>query len=186
MKKVSNSTKPVLVGAAPSFVEAWSFEENSWGYQVCTVDMHCPKSNPNFRDITGSEVENMVLHELFRLVSRFPLGQCARFGLVVTVASPPGAGSRLGWCHWPWCCRPLITWTPGDSWIWVSSVPPPGTWAGINSVFQLTYLFYLNDCRVMNIEKQNNNVLNMLYVTAYKLSNYEISYRSNFKSYSSL
>ena len=51
--------------------------------------MHCPKSNPNFRDITGSEVENMVLYELFRLVSRFPLGQCARFGLVVTVAPPP-------------------------------------------------------------------------------------------------
>ena len=34
--------------------------------------LHCPKSNPNFRDITWNVVENMILHELFRLVSRFP------------------------------------------------------------------------------------------------------------------
>ena len=36
--------------------------------------MHCPKSNPNFRYmyITGKVVENMILHEIFRVVSRFP------------------------------------------------------------------------------------------------------------------
>ena len=35
-------------------------------------NIHCPKSNPNFRDKTWNVVENMVLHEIFRVVSRFP------------------------------------------------------------------------------------------------------------------
>ena len=34
--------------------------------------MHCPKSNPNFRDIRWSVVENIILQEIFRIVSRFP------------------------------------------------------------------------------------------------------------------
>ena len=34
--------------------------------------IQCPKSNPNFRDITWNEVENGILHEIFRVVSRFP------------------------------------------------------------------------------------------------------------------
>ena len=34
--------------------------------------MHCPKSNPNFHDITWNLAENMIPHELFRVVSRFP------------------------------------------------------------------------------------------------------------------
>ena len=34
--------------------------------------VHCPKSNPNFHDITWNVVENMILHELFRVVSRCP------------------------------------------------------------------------------------------------------------------
>ena len=33
---------------------------------------HCPKSSPNFRDISWNVVENMILHEIFRVVSRFP------------------------------------------------------------------------------------------------------------------
>ena len=36
-------------------------------------NLHCPKSNPNFRDISWNVVENMILHEIFRVVSRFPL-----------------------------------------------------------------------------------------------------------------
>ena len=36
-----------------------------------TSTVHCPKSNPNFRDITWNVVENMILHEIFRIVSRF-------------------------------------------------------------------------------------------------------------------
>ena len=40
----------------------------------CTVQctIHCPKSNPNFRDITWNVEENEILHEIFRVVSRFP------------------------------------------------------------------------------------------------------------------
>ena len=34
--------------------------------------LHCPKSNPNFRDILWNVVENMILHELLRIVPRFP------------------------------------------------------------------------------------------------------------------
>ena len=34
--------------------------------------MHGPKSNPNFRVITRNVVENMILHEIFRVVSFFP------------------------------------------------------------------------------------------------------------------
>ena len=34
---------------------------------------HCPKSNKNFRYIARNVEENMVLHEIFRVVSRFPI-----------------------------------------------------------------------------------------------------------------
>ena len=34
--------------------------------------MHGPKSNPTFRVITRNVVENMILHEIFRVVSFFP------------------------------------------------------------------------------------------------------------------
>ena len=38
------------------------------------VQLHCPKSNPNFPDITRIVDKNDILHEIFRevLVSRFP------------------------------------------------------------------------------------------------------------------
>ena len=36
------------------------------------VTVHCPKSNTNFRDITRKIVENMIVHEIFRVLSRFP------------------------------------------------------------------------------------------------------------------
>ena len=46
--------------------------------QIIFVTVHwvqyienCPKSNKNFCDITWNVVENMVLHEIFRVVSRF-------------------------------------------------------------------------------------------------------------------
>ena len=39
---------------------------------VTHYSVHCPKSNPSFRDITWNVVENMELHEIFRIVSRFP------------------------------------------------------------------------------------------------------------------
>ena len=39
---------------------------------IGTYSIHCLKSNPNFRDITWNVVDNMILHELFRVVSRFP------------------------------------------------------------------------------------------------------------------
>ena len=34
--------------------------------------VHCPESNPNFRDITRNLEENEIPHEIFRVVSRFP------------------------------------------------------------------------------------------------------------------
>ena len=36
---------------------------------VIIQPIHCPKSNPNFRDISLNVVENMILHEIFRVVS---------------------------------------------------------------------------------------------------------------------
>ena len=36
-------------------------------------DIYCKKSNPNFRDIIWNIEENLILHEIFRVVSRFPL-----------------------------------------------------------------------------------------------------------------
>ena len=36
------------------------------------VIVHCLKSYPNFRDITRNVEENEILHEIFRIVSRFP------------------------------------------------------------------------------------------------------------------
>ena len=38
-----------------------------WNVLIC-----CSKSNPNFRNITWRVAENMILHEIFRVVSRFP------------------------------------------------------------------------------------------------------------------
>ena len=62
--------------------------------------LHCPKSNLNFREITWNVEENMILHELFRVVSRFPryisryitenrfpLGQCACISNVFSCAT---------------------------------------------------------------------------------------------------
>ena len=56
---------------------------------VQLITVHCQKSNPNFRDITLNVEKNLILHELFHVVSgfpryiscyiaesRFPLGQC--------------------------------------------------------------------------------------------------------------
>ena len=40
------------------------------GYLLSDPLSHCPKSNPNFRDITVEE--NKIQHEIFRVVSRFP------------------------------------------------------------------------------------------------------------------
>ena len=34
--------------------------------------VHCPKSNPNLRDITQNVEENEILHEIFRAIFRFP------------------------------------------------------------------------------------------------------------------
>ena len=34
--------------------------------------IHCPKIYPNFHDITVNVEENITLHEIFRVVSRFP------------------------------------------------------------------------------------------------------------------
>ena len=34
--------------------------------------IHCPKSDPNFRDLTRNVEENEILHEIFPVVSRFP------------------------------------------------------------------------------------------------------------------
>ena len=39
---------------------------------INTVLEKCPKSNLNFRDISRNVVENMILHEIFRVVSHFP------------------------------------------------------------------------------------------------------------------
>ena len=36
------------------------------------MESHCPKSNPNFRDITNKVEENEILQEIFRVISRFP------------------------------------------------------------------------------------------------------------------
>ena len=46
---------------------------HNWRYFLHLYpNIHCPKSNPYFRDITWNVVENMILHEIFRVVSRFP------------------------------------------------------------------------------------------------------------------
>ena len=57
--------------------------------------VHCPKINPIFRDITCNEEENVILHEIFRVVSRFPcyiscyfaenqfpFGQCTLYNII--------------------------------------------------------------------------------------------------------
>ena len=36
------------------------------------MKLNCPKSNQNFCDITGYVVKNIMGHEIFRVVSRFP------------------------------------------------------------------------------------------------------------------
>ena len=40
--------------------------------QYIMYTVNCPKSNPNFCDITWNVEENEILHEIFRAVSRFP------------------------------------------------------------------------------------------------------------------
>ena len=52
----------------PHFV---GFDLDSAGY---FAGIHCPKSNTNFRDITWNwnVEENEILHEIFRVISRFP------------------------------------------------------------------------------------------------------------------
>ena len=54
--------------SAQSTVSVWLVVIEEWGYSI----LHCPKSNPKFRDITWNVVENRILHEIFRVVSRFP------------------------------------------------------------------------------------------------------------------
>ena len=58
-------------------------------YSTVIHDIHCPKSYPNFRDVTCNVEENEILHEIFRLVSSFPplhfmlyLGISITFGTV--------------------------------------------------------------------------------------------------------
>ena len=64
-----------------------------------------PKSNPNFRDTTRNVVKNEILHEIFRIVSRFPATfrvisrkiDCIRSGVW------SGWESRPGWpIHTTW------------------------------------------------------------------------------------
>ena len=43
---------------------------------IVLVGLHCPKKNPNFRDITWNKMENIILDEIFRVVSRFPRYAC--------------------------------------------------------------------------------------------------------------
>ena len=50
---------------------------------ICTLlliysatNTHCSKSNPNLCDITLNLVKNMILHEIFRVVSRVPYISC--------------------------------------------------------------------------------------------------------------
>ena len=40
--------------------------------QLIGTHLYCPKSNPNFYDITWNVEENEILHEKVRVVSRFP------------------------------------------------------------------------------------------------------------------
>ena len=41
-------------------------------YLLMLCCIHCPKIIYNFRDITRNVEENEILHEIFRVVSRFP------------------------------------------------------------------------------------------------------------------
>ena len=48
-------------------------EMKKWiNIRLWIINLHCPKGNQNFRDITWKLVENIILHELFRVVSGFP------------------------------------------------------------------------------------------------------------------
>ena len=40
--------------------------------RITWIAVHCKKSHQTFRDITWNEEENEILHEIFRVVSRFP------------------------------------------------------------------------------------------------------------------
>ena len=40
--------------------------------KIISHQLHCPKSNTIFRDISRNVEENEILHEIFRLVSCFP------------------------------------------------------------------------------------------------------------------
>ena len=64
-----NVHKPPFSGQKSGWLETGHV-----GYQTIQnfiLILHCPKSNPNFRDITWNVEENEILHEIFRIVSRF-------------------------------------------------------------------------------------------------------------------
>ena len=46
--------------------------DTTWNIPHSIVTVHCPKSISAFRDILWNVVENMILHEIFRVVPRFP------------------------------------------------------------------------------------------------------------------
>ena len=64
----------LLVNAALFIVETVLVPADYWsGLQCCIPStVHCTKSKQNFRDITWKVVENMIIHEIFRVFSRFP------------------------------------------------------------------------------------------------------------------
>ena len=77
----STTKKLVLLRFPGSIINDHCFSNNWAGiprpsrtgvFMGTWIFLHCPKSNPHFRHITWNVVENMTLHELFRVVSRFP------------------------------------------------------------------------------------------------------------------
>ena len=77
---------------------------------LCSL-AHCKKNNPNVREINWNVEENLILHEIFRVVSRFPcyiscyiaksrlpLGQCIWRTKILRLllAIPPGLPSLGG------------------------------------------------------------------------------------------
>ena len=94
----TNTVKPLVIHyPTKKKISLWTPEEKilqSILLHFSFISLHCTlsESNPNFRDITRNVVESMILHEIFRVVSRFPrfiscyiaenrflLGQCAGF-----------------------------------------------------------------------------------------------------------
>ena len=52
--------------------EKWQVRFAQDDYKKISHKLHCRKSNSNFRYNIKCIVENMILHEIFRVVSRFP------------------------------------------------------------------------------------------------------------------